>query len=154
MSQLSYIPSLGISPTRKDRLSQEGRLEVNFITRQSLFTGYTTYSFEGPFIFPRNHYSHYEVSSSLLWQSSWNKWLKMRKDLFWLTVWDISAHDCLALLPWACGESECHGREQVVEKCHLPQGCWEAERGRERGVVRVLVCPSRVHSPHDLTSFY
>jgi hypothetical protein len=44
-----------------------------------------------------------------LWQNTWDKQLKTRKGLFWLTVSEVSAHCCLVLSLWACFEVVDHG---------------------------------------------
>jgi hypothetical protein len=55
--------------------------------------------------------------------------LKRRKDLFWLAVSEVSVHNCLATLLWACG-----GKHLVEEEDCSSQGIWEARERERKGL--------------------
>lgn len=46
------------------------------------------------------------VSFPLLWQNAWRKHLKRSKGLLYLMVSEFAVHNCLVLLPQACGKLE------------------------------------------------
>jgi hypothetical protein len=55
----------------------------------------------------------------------------MKKDLFWLTVSEVSVHGQLAPLLWASGKVETSWWEHVAKQSYIPHGSQEVERDRE-----------------------
>lgn len=56
-----------------------------------------------------------------------------REGLLWLMVSEISAHGCLALLLWACGEAEHYGGECMAEEL-LTFGRLETKKRKGKGL--------------------
>jgi hypothetical protein len=78
-----------------------------------------------------------------LWQSTWDKQLKRKKDLFWPTVSEVSAHGCLVPFPWACDKIDHHGRKLWCSKTAHPV----VERKQRAGEEGVPMCPSTRSHP-------
>jgi hypothetical protein len=69
----------------------------------------------------------------LVWQNTWNKQLKKEEKLFCLTVSEVSVHGHVLCWFWACGETEHHGRKQVLEPSCSPPSSKESEMGAYSG---------------------
>jgi hypothetical protein len=85
------------------------------------------------------------ISFALLWQNTWEHHLIGRKDLFWLTVSEISFHGHLAvsLFGLVAGQNmmKVHGRGNLFTLCQ------PGSEGREEGT-GAPPSPSRAHILH------